>query len=81
MNFAIIKAWLVSRLFLGTSGVLLLLIFAIMFNWLNSHHHVRNGLVTAVDWVDTLRSWGEKTQQTIDKVSNAFDKAQEELQQ
>lgn len=80
MGFAFVKIWLLSRLFLSTAGLLLLLALAIMFNWVNSHQHVRNGLITAVDWVDTLRDWGKQIEQTADNVNQAFQQAQKDLQ-
>lgn len=79
MNLLALKVFLLSRVFLGTFTTLLLLLSAIAFNWMDSYHLVRSGLVTSIEWVDTLHDWGSKTQDTAERVTEALNKAQKEI--
>lgn len=79
MNLVAIKLFLLSRIFLGSTTTILLILLAIAFNWLDSYHIVRNGLTTAIEWVDILHDWGNKTTDTYERVSEAVEKAQQEL--
>ncbi len=80
MNLLALKVFLLSRVFLGSSTLIILLLAAIAFNWMDSYNLVRKGLVTSIEWVDTLNEWGSKTQHTAEKVNEAINKAQQEFQ-
>ncbi|HQT05088.1 MAG: hypothetical protein B7Z05_08640 [Thiotrichales bacterium 32-46-8] len=80
MNLLALKVFLLSRVFLGSTATILLILAAIAFNWMDSYHLVRNGLETSIEWVDTLNEWGSKTQHTAEKVNEAINKAQQEFQ-
>lgn len=80
MNLLALKVFLLSRVFLGSTATILLILVAIAFNWMDSYHLVRNGLETSIEWVDTLHEWGSKTQHTAEKVNEAINKAQQEFQ-
>lgn len=80
MNLLALKVFLLSRAFLGSSTLIILLLAAIAFNWMDSYNLVRKGLVTSIEWVDTLNEWGSKTQHTAEKVNEAINKAQQEFQ-
>lgn len=80
MNLLALKVFLLSRLFLGSFATILLLLAAIAFNWMDTYNLVRSGLVTSIEWVDTLNEWGSKTQHTAEKVNEAINKAQQEFQ-
>jgi len=79
MNLLALKVFLLSRIFLGSTATFFLLLSAIAFNWFDSYHLVRDGLTTAVEWVDVLREWGDRTQHTAEKVSQAVEKAQQDF--
>lgn len=80
MNLLALKVFLLSRVFLGSTATILLILAAIAFNWMDSYHLVRSGLVTSIEWIDRLNEWGSKTQHTAEKVNEAFNKAQQEFQ-
>lgn len=80
MNLVALKVFLLSRIFLGSTTLIILLLAAIAFNWMDSYNLVRKGLVTSIEWVDTLNEWGSKTQHTAEKVNEAINKAQQEFQ-
>ena len=80
MNLLALKVFLLSRVFLGSTATILLILAAIAFNWMDSYHLVRNGLQTSIEWVDSLNVWGSKTQHTAEKVNEAINKAQQEFQ-
>lgn len=80
MNLLALKVFLLSRIFLGSFATIILIISAIAFNWMDSYNLVRSGLVTTIEWVDTLNEWGSKTQHTAEKVNEAINKAQQEFQ-
>jgi hypothetical protein len=79
MNLLALKELLLSRIFLGSMATFFLILSAIAFNWFDSYHVVRNGLTTAVEWVDILREWGDRTQHAAEKVSQAVEKAQQDF--
>lgn len=79
MNLLALKIFLLSRVFLGSTATFVLILAAIAFNWFDSYHLVRTGLTTTVEWVDVLREWGDKTQHTAERVSQAVEKAQQEF--
>lgn len=79
MNLLALKVFLLSRIFLGSTATLFLILSAIAFNWFDSYHLVRNGLTTAVECVDVLRECGDRTQHTAEKVSQAVEKAQQDF--
>jgi ABC-type microcin C transport system permease subunit YejE len=70
MTLAALKLFLLSRIFLSSSGLFVLLLMAVAFNWMNAYHIVREGLQSAVEYVDILREWGEKTEHTSEKVQD-----------
>lgn len=80
MNLVALKVFLLSRIFLGSTTLIILLLAAIAFNWMDSYNLVRKGLVTSIEWVDTLNEWGSKTQHTAEKVNEAINKAKQEFQ-
>lgn len=80
MNLLALKVFLLSRIFLGSFAAILLMLAAIAFNWMDSYNLVRSGLVTSIEWIDTLNEWGSKTQHTAEKVNEAINKAQQEFQ-
>jgi hypothetical protein len=79
MNLLAFKVFLLSRIFLGSTATFFLLLSAVAFDWFDSYHLVRNGLTTAVEWVDVLREWGGRTANMAEKVSQAVEKAQQEF--
>jgi hypothetical protein len=79
MNLVALKIFLLSRLFLGSTTTIILLVLAIAFNWFDAYELVKSGLTTALAWIDVLRDWGEQVAYTADKVQQAVDKAQQEL--
>ena len=79
MNLLALKVFLLSRVFLGSTATVMLILSAIAFNWFDSYYMVRGGLTTAIEWVDVLHSWGERTQHTLDKVNQAVEKAQQDF--
>jgi hypothetical protein len=78
MNLLALKVFLLSRLFLGSAMTFLIIIASVTFNWFDSYHLVRHGLTTAVEWVDILHEWGDRTQHVAEKVTQAVEKAQQE---
>lgn len=80
MTLAALKLFLLSRIFLSSSGLFVLLLFAVAFNWMDAYNIVRNGLHTAIEYVDVLREWGQQTEHTTEKVKDAYEKAQKDLQ-
>lgn len=79
MSLAALKLFLISRLFLGTTGTLAVILASIAFNWFDAYHLVRSGLTTAVEWTDILHDWGTQAKDTYQRVEGALDKAQKEL--
>lgn len=79
MNLLALKVFLLSRIFLGSTATFVLILSSIAFNWFDSYHIIRDGFSTAIDWIDILREWGEKTQHTAEKVSQAVEKAQQDF--
>jgi DNA integrity scanning protein DisA with diadenylate cyclase activity len=80
MSLAALKLFLLSRIFLSSSGLFVLLLLAISFNWFDAYHITKDGLKAAIEYVDILREWGEKTEHTTEKVKDAYEKAQKDLQ-
>jgi len=80
MNIAAIKLFLLSRFFLGSTGTIVLLLLAITFNWLDAYKITRNAFVSGIEYMDTMREWGQKAESTAEKVGDAYDKAQKELE-
>jgi hypothetical protein len=80
MSLAALKLFLLSRIFLSSSGLFVLLLFAIAFNWFDAYSTVRDGLKTAIEYVDVLRDWGKQTERTTEKVKDAYEKAQQDIQ-
>jgi hypothetical protein len=79
MNLLALKVFVLSRVFLGSTATFFLILSCVAFNWFDSYHFVRQGLTTAITWVDILREYGERTQHTAEKVSEAVEKAQKEF--
>lgn len=80
MNIAAIKLFLLSRFFLGSTGTLVVLLLAITFNWLDAYKITRGAFVSGIEYMDTMREWGQKAESTAEKVGDAYDKAQKELE-
>jgi hypothetical protein len=79
MNLLALKVFLLSRIFLGSTVTFVLILSSVAFNWFDSYHFVRDAFSAAIDWIDILREWGEKTQHTAEKVSQAVEKAQQDF--
>lgn len=79
MNLLALKMFLLSRLFLGSLTLVLVLLSAIAFNWFDTYKVLRHGLVTSIEWIDVLNDWGSQTQSKAEKVTEALNKAQKEI--
>ena len=79
MNIAALKIFLLSRIFLGSSGTFVLLLLAITFNWFDAYSMTRHALTVAIEAVDVMHEWGGRLSATAEKMGDAYEKAQKEL--